>query len=111
MLEKISQLKLSFFLQGMGAGAGFGSTDGSGAGYGGRGGRGPSTQQTGSPYGDFKLPLVFGSGGGGPGAMGGAGGGFLQLDIEKALVVEGNVYAAFSYTRMFSLTNFICLCR
>ena len=75
---------------GRGPGAGYGSADGSGAGYGGRGGRGVSTQQTGSPYGDFKTPRQFGSGGGGAGAMGGAGGGSLQLNIANSLVVEGN---------------------
>lgn len=79
-----------YYVIGQGSGAGLGSVDGSGAGYGGRGGSGVSTQQTGSTYGDFQQPRVFGSGGGGPGSKGGAGGGFLELEVIGALIVEGN---------------------
>ena len=74
--------------QGTGPGSGPASSDGSGAGYGGSGGKGRVTIITGAPYGDYKNPVVFGSGGGlGPNA--GTGGGVLSVDIVDALVVEG----------------------
>ena len=43
---------------------------------------------TGAPYGDYKNPSVFGSGGG-LGSNAGRGGGVLSLEIVDALVVEG----------------------
>ena len=43
---------------------------------------------TGAPYGDYKNPGVFGSGGG-LGSNAGTGGGVLLLEIVDALVVEG----------------------
>ena len=74
--------------QGTGPGSGPASSDGSGAGYGGSGGNGRVTMVTGAPYGDYKNPGVFGSGGG-LGANAGKGGGVLSLEIVHALVVEG----------------------
>lgn len=70
-----------------GPGAGYGLSYGTGAGYGGRGGRSTSTQTTGSPYGDYKLPQAFGSGGG----RGGSGGGVLRIYTLEALTVEGTL--------------------
>ena len=43
---------------------------------------------TGAPYGDYKNPGVFGSGGG-LSSYAGTGGGVLSLEIVDALVVEG----------------------
>jgi len=43
---------------------------------------------TGVPYGDYKNPGVFGSGGG-LGSSAGTGGGVLSLEIVDTLVVEG----------------------
>lgn len=71
-----------------GPGSGSASSDGSGAGHGGSGGNGRVTMVTGAPYGDYKNPGVFGSGGG-LGANAGTGGGLLSLEITDALVVEG----------------------
>jgi hypothetical protein len=44
----------------------------------------------GSPYGSIIYPTDFGSGGGG--SQGGRGGGFLELEIRGALVVDGVYY-------------------
>lgn len=68
-----------------GRGAGDGSSYGTGSGYGGSGGRSTATMKTGKPYGDYRMPQYFGSGGG----KGGTGGGVLRLYTLEALVVEG----------------------
>ena len=78
---------MACFIQGKGPGAGTGSSDGSGAGFGGAGGSGRVTMKTGSPYGDYTNPRMFGSGGGVANA--GSGGGVLSLQIAEALIVEG----------------------
>ena len=76
--------------QGPGAGI-----DGSGGGYGGRGGGSKKNGDSaygikGSSYGNKDYPNDFGSGGGNTGsAKGGAGGGVININIDKVLVVNG----------------------
>ena len=45
---------------------------------------------TGTPYGDYTNPRVFGSGGG-LGSSAGTGGGVLSLEIADVLAVEGEL--------------------
>ena len=69
-----------------------------GAGYGGDGGNG-QTSSGGSSYGNFDMPLGFGSGGGycsgvfGTIAYGGNGGGCIKIDIDGSLVLNGIISA------------------
>lgn len=77
-----------FCISGQGIGAG--DFTGSGAGYGSLGGWATNGANPGRPYGSIVHPNDFGSGGGG--SQGGKGGGMLELEIEKSLVVDGMSY-------------------
>lgn len=85
---------------GMGQGAYPGTASGGGAGHGGTGGIGSAAGSTGGGnYGSSLIPALLGAGGGagmnGSGAdyVGGAGGGFVSLNVTGTLTVTGAVTA------------------
>ena len=70
----------------VGKGLGAGQSSGKGGSYGGRGGKSNLVPgSTGAPYGNYKYPLLQGSGG----SSGGKGGGALILHIAESVVVDG----------------------
>lgn len=71
---------------------------GAGAGFGGKGGDASTIITGGDPYAgteeERKKPIAWGSGGGGPcgdSALGGSGGGNIQLDVRGTLTINGTV--------------------
>jgi hypothetical protein len=81
--------------QGTGAGSQNSSPRG-GGGHGGMGGNNPSIGSFGSVYGSITSPITFGSGGGSSGGtgtppLGGAGGGYVNLNLSGKLTVNGRL--------------------
>ncbi len=93
-LHILLNLRISFFFcytscstcVSVGKGLGAGQSSGKGGSYGGRGGKSNLVPgSTGAPYGNYKYPLLQGSGG----SSGGKGGGALILHIAESVVVDG----------------------
>lgn len=67
---------------------------GSGGSHGGRGGHSRTGSDGGTPYGSIRLPVAWGSqGGGGDGGAGGAGGGSVRITVDGRLQVRGRISA------------------